>query len=107
MDVHVKDRRWLDVVDNQSRLFERFAHRCLFGTLAGVHVTARLDPDAEQSVTQQDDPARGDRKRGRGDVVIIDPWIKEVSRPVKTIERRRDGRSLALVNAVNGAHLVV
>jgi hypothetical protein len=40
-------------------------------------------------------------------VVIIDPWIKEVSRPVKTIERRRDGRSLALVNAVNGAHLVV
>jgi hypothetical protein len=90
MQIHLEELDRIEVPRDETGLFERFAKRRRFGTFVRVDVAARLNPDTEEPVAMQDDPARRHHEGRGGEVVKVLLLGERIARPDETFEGSGD-----------------
>jgi hypothetical protein len=108
MDVHVEQPGPAGrVAERQAGLLARLAQRRVPRRLAGLEMTARLEPDAHTLVAVQDDAARADHDGGTGHV---DRARETGERAGKAVQRRQQPQPRSALAQVRwrgqGQHLL-
>lgn len=91
--------------DLETGLLTTLAQRSIPRGLAGIDVTARLQPDPEPLVFEQYHSPRSDHDAGSGHVDDVDGLIERSLQSVERNQERRDGVDLTLIDRHPGNHV--
>jgi hypothetical protein len=93
------------VACDESGLFERLTERRGLGSLAFIDVAAGLEPDLEESMSMQDNAARGDDERRGRDVVIVLRFAERAAGPGEPVQRGGNRDRLLFVQRIDAFNL--